>query len=333
MKSKRMLLACSLLIAGLCAAPVSAQPENGNKQDGARQRGPRDGQRRDRPEGRGGRMRGADAQLKSLTEGLKLNDAQQKEIGELLKSHETQMREIRESFRPTDEDRAEMERIRDDMMRAREENDQELLAQCRERMRAVRQARNERMAPAREQMQAAEAKLHDEVLAKLNEEQRGSFEEVWAKTMNPRGGRANPQYDPRLLQRAVMRVKGLTSEQESTIEKLFKDFREKHPDRRQARGERNPKDDNGDKPETRRDRRRGRGVRNEAAGKKLYEDVMKQLTDEQKKEVEATLERARGRRGERDPRGARDGRDGPGRFRDGNRPPREPADDGDLGDG
>ncbi|HPF39436.1 MAG TPA: hypothetical protein P5081_13680 [Phycisphaerae bacterium] len=331
MKSHRIMIGFCVLLAGLCATPVSAQPEKGDDGPGVRPR---------RPEGpgglqrRGGRgNRGADAQLARLNDALKLDDTQKSEVQALLKAHEAKIREMRDGFRPSPEELEEMEAIREDLRRAREENDTELMAKCRDRMRAAREARNERTAPAREAIEAAEAKLHDDILEKLNDDQKKAFDEVWNDVMDRRGRRGGSKYDPRLLQRVVSRVKGLSTEQEESVEKLFSDFREADKKARRTRPERpgRKEGEEADKPQRRRDNRR---MRDDAASKKLFDDVMAVLTEAQQAEVRTMMEKASGKRGERGERGRRgrgdaDGRDGPGRFRDGDSQPKKPADSDD----
>ncbi|MCB9858105.1 MAG: hypothetical protein H6818_20665 [Phycisphaerales bacterium] len=328
MKSHRILFGCCLILAGICTMPASAQPgPKNNDGPGARPGRPDVDGGLDRA-GRGGRRgRGAAAQLAKLEKALSLDDAQRTEIESLLKAHEAKIKEVRDGFRPTPEEVAEMESIREDMRRAREDDDTQLMAECRDRMRAAREARNERMGPAREQIQTAEAKLHDDILAKLNDDQKKPFEDIWADVMDARGRRGNPKYDPRMLQRVVSRVKGLTPEQESTIEKLFKDFRENERAKPKVKGDK-PEDGDAGKPDKAEKpaRRPRRGAVDDAAGKKLYDDVMAVLTEDQKKEAESMLERANGRRGPRGGRGDRDGRDGPGRFRGGEDRPKPPSD-------
>ncbi|MCA9256607.1 MAG: hypothetical protein KDA33_13255 [Phycisphaerales bacterium] len=324
MKSHRIMIGFCVLLAGLCSTPVSAQSDKGEDGPGIRPRRPEgpDGLQR-----RGGRRnRGADAQLAKLNDALKLDETQKNEVQALLKAHEAKIREIRDGFRPSPEELEEMEAIREDLRRARDENDTELMAKCRDRMRAAREARNERMAPAREAIETAEAKLHDDIIEKLNDDQKKDFDEVWTEVMDSRGRRGASKYDPRLLQRVVSRVKGLSTEQEESVDKLFKDFREADRKARRTRPER-PKRGEGeeaDKPQRRRDSQR---MRDDAAAKKLYDDVLAVLTEEQQAEVKTMMEKASGKRGERGRRGRgdADGRDGPGRFRDGDSQPKKPA--------
>lgn len=331
MKSHRILIGCCVILAGICTMPASAQPgPKGNDEQDVRPKRPGPGGGIDRA-GRGARRaRGAAAQLDKLDKALNLDDSQRTEIESLLKAHESKIKEVRDGFRPSAEELAEMEAIREDLRRAREENDSELMASCRDRMRAAREARNERMGPAREAIQKAESKLHDDILTKLNDDQKKQFEDIWTDVMDPRGGRRNQKYDPRMLQRVVSRVKGLTPEQESTIEKLFKDFRENQRSKPKATDD-TPGVDDGDKADKARKpgRRQRRADVDDAAGKKFYDDLMAVLTEDQRKEAEAIIERTSGRRGERGRRGDRDGRGGPGRFRDDGGRPRTPGDDGD----
>lgn len=323
MKSHRILLCCSLLMAGLYAAPAAAQPEK----DNGKPRVKRPRSDLGRPHPRGQRARGADAQLEALSKALNLDDAQRTEIGALLRAHAEKAREIRRSIRPSDADREEMMKIRDDMKRARDEQNKQLMEECRQRMHEIREAQYQRGAPARKELEQAETKLHDDVFATLNDEQKSSFEDVWAKVMQPRGRRGVSKYDPRFLKRVVLRLKDLSPDQKIALNKLFDDFHNQHPDARRARG-RKPRQGTGDKADNapKRNRRHRRGMRDDPAAKKLYEDVMAQLTDTQKKDVEQVLERAHGKRGRR---GAGRGPGARGRFPGSDRPQQPPTDNGD----
>lgn len=324
MKSHRILLAGLLLVSGFGTLDAMAQPEGRKKGQVVR---PGEREREGRPgRNRGRRARSADAQLERLSEALKLDETQKNEIGALLKAHEGKMREIRDSFRPTEEEKAEMDSLREDMRAARETDDKEKMAECRERMRAARDARTKRMEPARDAIETAESNLHDAILPKLNEDQLKAFEEIWQEVMAPRGGaRRGGKYDPRLLQRAVSRAKGLSAEQETAIEALFAEFRENE---RSSRKDRAKKPGNSDEKETGKNGRRSRRrAQDDTQTKKLYDDVMAVLTEEQRKEVESTLKRTRGRGKDRGKRGDADSRGAPGRF--GERPdrPKTPIDD------
>lgn len=314
MMRSRCLLAA--LLAGLMVVPAMAQQDDPPPQrEGERQEG-----RRERPERRRMRPRGPDAQLSKFSEELDLDERQRTEIGELLKAHDAKIRELRQAVRPTPEDMEEMRATREEMREAREAGDQARETEIRARIAEMRRARMERMEPIRTSIAAAEKKLHDDILAKLNDDQKESFESVWGDVMDPRRGGREPRIDPRQLHKAVMGLEGLTDTQRRDAEKLFEEFRTAERERPRRGRDVEDKDDDSGEPKAHRPVRgpRGRGARGaNPAVKKLYDDVTALLTDEQKAELEKKMSRSRR------PRGGPDG--GPRRGRT---PPDERPDAG-----
>jgi len=314
MKRTRWMLAA--VLAFVTAMPVLAQtddPKQPPEREGRREDG-----RRGRFDGRRGRARSAEARLDQLSEQLNLDPQQRREIGALLQAHDDKMRELRQANRPSEEDQNEMRTIRDELRQAQENGDKEEIAEIRGRIREFRDKRQERMKPVQEAIAAAEKTLHDDILGKLNENQTESFESVWSDVMAPRRGRAG-RFDPRQLHNTVMQLDDLTEDQKKAVDKLFDDFRvsqrDKRGDRRDARPDGRRDGEKGD-PKADRPRRgpRDRGARGpDPAVKKLYEDLMAQLTETQRAEVEKKLSR-RGPRNRGD-RPGRDARGDRGRFR------------------
>lgn len=289
--------------AGICLADPPA--DTGGKEGGGKD-GDKAGQREGRPRriggegrGEGGRRRGEGgpmrfdpkAELTRMTETLKLDEDQQATIGKVLENAQTKMTEQREKMRPSDDERAKMDAMREEMRAAREAGDDAKVQELRERM---RESMGPRMEESRKAMDEIHKTLHDGIVAQLRDDQKPQFETMWAERMamrrgGPGGpdGPGGPNRGPLALKAIVDKLDDLTADQKQQIETLFTTFRDANKDK-SARPS----------PE---------------AAKKLQADVMAVLTDGQKAKVEKTLS------------GNRRGPGGPGEGR-GERPRRPRGD-------
>lgn len=140
--------------------------------------------------------------------------------------------------------------------------------------------------------------FYADVATILTPDQKTKFETMKAQFGPSRPGDRMGMMNPRVLRQQVMQLKSLTAEQKAKIEALFDQFREsmRAPARGPARGA---------------DEGRKAGANNRgAAARKLSEDVMNELTKDQKEELKKNMEKA-GAQGGRFGRGGRGGH-GPG---------------------
>jgi len=288
------------LMAGLLAGTMAWGQEPPPPPDG----GPRPG-RGERGEGRGwqrpGRERSAEAQIERLIQELKLDEQQTAEVRRIYKEHEEKMREIHESFRQDPEEMEQMTRLREEMRAAREADDREKIQEVRKKMQAVQEQRRAKMAPLREKLLAADAERHERLLAVMRPDQKPAFERIWQEWTQFQRPFVSLR-NPRVLKEIVDKLPDLSLEQREQLEPLFREFQKAAREREDQSAE----------------------FRRLSA--KLYEDVTRLLTPEQRAEVDRQL-RERGELrvgGERRPdRGPPDGEPrGPGR-RGG--PPRGPG--------
>ncbi len=271
--------------------------------------GPRPG-RGERGEGRWqrpGRERSAEAQIERLIQELKLDEQQTAEVRKIYKEHEEKMREIHESFRQDPEEMEKMAQLREEMRAAREADDRDKIQEVRKKMQAVQEERRAKMAPLREKLLAADAERHERLLAVMHPDQKAAFEKIWQEWTQFQRPFVSLR-NPRVLKEIVDKLPDLSLEQREQVEPLFREFQKAVREQEDQSAE----------------------FRRLAA--KLYEDVTKLLTPEQKAEVDRQL-RERGELrlgGERRPdRGPPDAAPrGPGR-RGG--PPRGPDGPGDPG--
>lgn len=248
---------------------------------------PGDGPRQGRGEGRderggwrGPRERGPEAQIERLIQELKLDEQQTAEVRKIYKEHEEKMREIHESFRQDPEEIEKMTQLREEMRAARDSDDREKVQEVRKKMQEVQAERRTKMAPLREKLLAADAERHDRLLAVMHPDQKPAFEklwEEWTQFQRPFISLRNP----RVLKDIVDKLPDLSAEQKEQVEPLFREFQKA------------ARDQDDQSAEFRR------------LSAKLYDDVTKLLTPEQKAEVDKQLRdrgelRGRERRMERD---------------------------------
>lgn len=267
---------------GLC----SAQPPAGGPERGLRPRDDR-GMGRPRLPGDWSRM------LERMAKELNLDEAQQAAVGTILKAQEEKSRAIHEGFTPTPEEREMLENLRRARRDARQSGNAAEEARVVEEMRKVQEAQQARLAPVQEKLAALEKEEHANLLVVMRDDQKEKFEQFWQNWATSRrpGG---PVRSPQALKAMIDKLTDLTTEQKKQIEDAFGEFKKAVREEVKEPGRDGPalKDDS---PEYRRKTR------------KLYEDVMKVLTPEQREKISAQLRGGRpdmeGRRGFRGGRG------------------------------
>lgn len=308
----------SILVVLLAATFAWAQepPSGEDRGEGDRparreaRRRPAGDQDRPGPGGRRGefgqRMGGnVEEQMRTLTEALKLDEAQQESVKAIVDDHMKKLREVQASMRPSEEEMERMRTMREAMREAREAGDDARIDELREENRKYQEGQRGRMEKMQQQMEEWRKGLHEGLVGVLHEDQKADFEKLWKEHMER--PRVQMRVDPRQLKRVVDALESLSGDQKDQIANLFR----AHQQESREIGEN--------------DRRAV-----ERSNRKLFDDVMKVLNDEQKAKVQREMQ-ARAPRGgeggrfERQP-GERGGeRRPPGRERPGReRPDRDP---------
>jgi hypothetical protein len=235
--------------------------------------------------------------LGRLTRELKLDDAQQAEFKRLLDEQREGEFKLRTSSGPSQEFVERVQKTREEMKKARDAGDMERMKQLREELMAANKEREAQMAPIQEKVEELKDQIHDQLLTVLREDQKVRFEDVWDQHMGGSSGQYGGQLrNPRVLKAAVDKLRDLTPEQKQQIGQLFDDFRKAGREPQQGGQQQAGQQQGG--------QQQGGAKNRRDMTKKLYDDVVAQLTPEQKAAVEKALQGSAGPRGQQKrPRG------------------------------
>jgi hypothetical protein len=211
-----------------------------------------------------------------MAQKLALDDAQKAQVQQLVADFQVMNRELRKQYRPSDESGARLQAIREELSAAREANDEAKQQQLLEELKVIRVKMDEAQQPLVEQADIAKNQLHNDLEKLMRGEQRQKFETYWESIQ----GRRNRELrdfarSPQALKALVERLPGLSSDQKSKLDGLFKAHFEESKGGRRV------------------------GAEADQANRKLYNDVLAQLTDTQREKLEQYL-------------GGQGGRGGPG---------------------
>lgn len=242
--------------------------EAGDKnQDQAEGEGRRPRAPRGEGEGRGGRRRDPGMFIERMSEELSLSKDQETKIRAIMTERFNQARQAEGAGVDMDKARDLREQMRD----AREAGDTDKAREIGEKLREVMSANRDAMEKGREEM-------HKQIDTVLNPEQREKFAKIREEMaerggmgFGGRGGRGGAGADPQALKRTVLSLK-LGDEQQAKIEAIFKSAMKENSEL--PRGDRQARMD---------------------LMRDLQDDVMNQLTKEQKDELREKLADRRGR--------------------------------------
>lgn len=257
------LAALVLGVALPCSLVWADDPPPGEKQEQEKKEVQKE--QRDREEEQGVRQRGprgamgrfdGQAFVQRLTDELALTEEQQAAIKDIV---DKQMASMRENVNADPAEADKQRELREQMAEAREAGDREKMQELGEKLREANAAR-------REQFEKMRAQMDEKIVTVLTPEQKKKYEEFQA---NMRGGRGERgANNPRLVREAVMRL-DLSADQKSKIEAIFEKAKDATKD-------------------LKRDDREGRM----AVNKKIHDDVVAQLTEEQAEQFKRNLARA-----------------------------------------
>lgn len=243
-----------------------------------------------RPRDRGGMrvMGGGQAMYDRMAEELGLSDEQKSQYKEIVTAH---FREQREKQTADGGPFAKMRDLRERFMEARQSGNEEELKKLREEMQAIAAEQQKMMAESRKQ-------LHDKINAILTAEQKTKFEEIEQQMMNRRRGEDRGP-DPAMLRRALSQIE-MGPQQKAKIAAIFEHVQEEaKKDAREQEEGRGPGEQAGQGEEGQRRRPGpggpgGRRRERPDIGRKIYDEVVKELTPEQRKQLDEMLGRAEG---------------------------------------
>ncbi len=194
---------------------------------------------------------------------LKLDASQISQIDQLVAENEKLMVALRDQMKMPPESIEAMTRLREELNKAQEANDQAKLKETGDKMQQMRTEFTERTKPVRERMTNMQNQFRDKMRGVLREDQREGFDRIWLDR-NSGDMRSRMRQNPRMLKAMVDRVPELTSEQKTQIDDLFKQHNE---------AEKGLKD---------------RAAR-EQASQRIYDAVMTILTPAQRAELDSRM--------------------------------------------
>jgi hypothetical protein len=204
-----------------------------------------------------------DALLGDMKTQLGLDPTQQEKSQKLLDAYQEKMQSLRASYAESAEFRAKMTNIQERMQAARLSQDHDQMVRLSEEVRAIRREQDERLMPFRKQMAQTQEELYRGLRGVLREDQLARFDMIWEDQITfsmPYGG---PRRTPQALRALVRRLPNLGDDQKSQIDQFFEQYLTS-----------------------------SRGATGEAAKlleKKLFDDVLGQLTPEQRARIERQL--------------------------------------------
>lgn len=249
---------------------------------------PGQGQDKQKP-AQGASARSSDAKLNGpmriLASELKLDQEQSAQVGIIWEAHSKAEQALRDGLRPSPELAERMGVLRREMRAAHDAGNKERIEALRKELEAIQEERTKSMTPLREKLDELQAKLHDDLMKVMREDQVEAFERVWSEQLDRREIRKSLLRNPNAIKAAVDRLKDLTPEQKAGIKNVLDAYK---------RWAREAREKPGAYAAARKDKM-----------KKLYDDVLAQLTPDQReivtKELDPDQRLGRERRGESKP--------------------------------